>query len=276
MPNNPTTVASPTGPSFSPFASNLSNLQDASQAIRNQTLLSLMKQLRGPSFSNVFEATPMDTLAQNYRQAALARTEGLASKGLGTSGAATASRRGLESEYSQGVEGIVAGANQQENQRIATLLGQMQNLGSADQQFLASMGQAALAQQGASSAEQLNNLLRDLMLAKGSATVASIAAGGIAGAAGAGASVGGAGGAGASAGFGGGTFGGGALAGLTLSNSLWGQGGYNPNTPQAGGAMQTPTPAYNGQPLTYSPYVSTQPAPSFMDILSRGLALGGS
>lgn len=259
--------ASSTGPSNSPFAGNLGQLQDASQAVRNQTLLSLMRQLRGPSFQNVFEATPMDTLAQNYRQAQQARTEGLQARGLGASGAATAATRGLNTEYAQGVQGIVEGANQQENQRIAGLLGQMQNLGSADQQFLSSVGQAYLAQQGASATEQINALLKDLMLAKGSATVASILVGGAAGAAGAGA--------GASTGAQASAVGQGALTGLQVNNSLWGGGGgYNPNVPQSAPQVQQPTASYNGQPLTYSPYVSSTPAPTFMDILSRGM-IGG-
>lgn len=252
-------------PNLSPIATGgttatlLQDLQGASIDTRNLELMSLLNQLQGPSMTNVYEAGPMDALVRNLREARMARSEGLAQRGLTYSGAAPTASRGVEEGYAGGVLNVATAANQAETARKQSLLSALLGLNQQDLQFLQGLSQAALGTRAASYAEDAQAREQIKQLAIGSATIASIIAGGAAGAAGgaAGGALGGASGVsgGAAAGEAGGLSGAGvgALGAYNIGSKLSGGGtpSYIPPSATPGGLTAA---TYGGTPTPSSPY----------------------
>lgn len=266
-------------PTGSPYDVGLSpqELLGSGLPARNISVANLLAQLQGPSFESLYAAPGADQLAQQYRAGQGSIAGALQQRGLQQSGLADIERRGLLNLFSQGMLTNTAQAAAQEDQRRQALINALLGIGQQDLQSLQAIGTGNLQASGADIAQNAVRLQSIKDLGVGSATIASLLAGGALGGSGALSGLGGQGGALAGTQTGNllssGSTAGGAVGGLSLFGGIGsglqgGGGGLN----MTGGTEMSPlmsslygTSGAGGgyTPSPYGPYLPNYSFPTY-------------
>ncbi len=159
----------------------LRSLLPAAFQRRNAALSSMIGQLRGPSFQNLYEAGGADQSVMAARGARQRVKSALAARGLMQSGAESSALRGVEKGYGSNLLDAIRAGSEMESQRKAKLAQGISGISATDLQVLEALQQSELEKY---SAETGTNIRRqdagaDVALGVGETVklIASLAAG---------------------------------------------------------------------------------------------------